>query len=193
MREADVMKALAAAGLNYLGMADESELLMPPEVAALAASVPTGGQDWAVSVENDAPDFREQFNHGWYMLCADQGLFDRMRPQFYIAVPILSHEFPGALWWAQVQLQTEWDLAGAGAETHVTGRGWGYPEFVMLSLDGDLVVQGARGEVWTDVVCLHRPQHIQSFRDMALQLADGRSTSSWTRSSATHWLEHTAI
>ncbi|OMI40910.1 hypothetical protein SPAR_03601 [Streptomyces sparsogenes DSM 40356] len=191
MQEAELAQGLAAAGLTYLGMVEPSAPLIPPRLAAFANSAAAEGEEWAASVESDAPDFQERFNHEWYMLAADQGLFSREDPQFLFASaePESGH---GASWWARVALRAEWDLAGAGAAAQVTGCGWGHPEFVMLSLDGNVIVRGSQGEKWTDVVCLRNPHRIRSLREMGARMTDSGSIPRETREAIARWLAHAA-
>ncbi|MES4903245.1 MULTISPECIES: hypothetical protein [unclassified Streptomyces] len=191
MQEAELAEGLAAAGLTYLGPVDPSTPLIPPRLAAFANSTAAEGKEWAASVESDAPDFRERVNHEWYMLAADQGLFQRQNPEFLLAVAGREPEH-GASWWARVALRAEWDLAGAGAAAHVTGCGWGHPEFVMLSLDGDVIVRGSQGQKWTDFVCLRNPHHIRSLREMGAHMTESSSIPQETREAITRWLDHTS-
>lgn len=197
MQEAELAEGLAAAGLTYLGMVEPSAPLIPPRLAAFANSAAADGNEWAASVESDAPDLRERFNHEWYMLAADQGLFSRENPEFLLAVAVAVEDEGGesehrASWWARVALRAEWDLAGAGAAAQVTGCGWGHPEFVMLSLDGNVIVRGSQGERWTDVVCLRDPHRIRSLREMGARMTDSRSIPRETREAIARWLAHAA-
>lgn len=192
MQEDEISKGLAAAGLDYRGMESPSMPLIPPRLAAYANSTATEGQEWAASVENDAPDFQERVNHEWYMLCSHRGLFPRQDPQFLIAVQYGAEESSRESWWARVALRTEWDLAGAGAAAQVTGCGWGHPEFVMLSLDGNVIVRGSQGQIWTDFVCLRDPHRIPSFRNMGASLIESKSIPAGTHDAVIRWLEHTA-
>ncbi|MFF9086894.1 hypothetical protein ACF1BE_10845 [Streptomyces sp. NPDC014991] len=145
-----------------------------------------------MSIENDAPDFRERVNHEWYMLGAHQGLFITSKPQFLIAVRDVENDRPDMAWWARVQLQTDWDFAGSGAEAGVTGYSWGRPEFIMLSLNGNVVVQGSQGQKWTDIVCLRDAYHITPLREMGMKLSEDASIPEETRGALSRWLEHTA-
>ncbi|MFF7751331.1 Imm50 family immunity protein [Streptomyces sp. NPDC007971] len=191
--ESDLARGLTAAGLKYLGMVGSSVPVIPPHLASFANSTATEGKEWAVSVENDAPDFQQRVNHEWYMLCAHQGLFDPKSPQFLIAVRDTENDHAGAARWARVALQMDWDFAGAGAEARVTGCGWGHPEFVMLSLDGNVIARGSQGQEWTDFVCLKNPHRVPSLRALGARLAESRSTSQATRDALARWLEHTSV
>ncbi|MEV0975783.1 hypothetical protein [Streptomyces sp. NPDC049915] len=190
MTEAELTRALANAGLEYLGTADRDACLLPPRLAAYASSTAADGDEWAVSVENNAQDFQQRVNHEWYMLSAHQGLFETGRPEFLLAVP--DPDRHGDTWWARVALGAEWDLAGSGAAAHVTGHGWGHPEFLMLSRTGDVVVQGTQGQEWTDVVALRNPHRISSFRAMGVSLLENTSITPPTREAVERWLAWTA-
>lgn len=80
------------------------------------------------------------------------GPFDREDPRFFVAAATTmttsgqDGDTQQVSWWAEVSLRSEWDLAGAGAEAQVTGRGLGHPDFVMLSLDGTVIVRGSQGQ-----------------------------------------------
>ncbi|ATL31596.1 hypothetical protein [Streptomyces formicae] len=193
MREAELENSLTKAGLRYLGLADPSAPLIPPSLAFFADSVETGGQEWAVSVESDAPDLRERVNHEWYMLSADQGLFQPDAPEFLLAVGDREATHPDSLRWARVALTVDCDLAGAGAEAGVTGRGAGHVDFAMLSLDGTVLVRGAKGEEWTDCVLLRNPHDLPSLRDLGTRMAASPETPRGTRDALERWLEHTRV
>ncbi|WP_330337724.1 hypothetical protein [Streptomyces sp. NBC_00557] len=126
------------------------------------------------------------------MLCSDQGFFAAGDPQFLIAVRDLEARHSNTSWWAHVALQTEWDLAGTGAQLGVTGYGWGHPEFVMLSTDGNTIIQGSQGQVWTDIVCLREAHRIQSFRETGVKLAKDKSIPEETRDAVDRWLNATS-
>ncbi|MEU7306253.1 hypothetical protein [Streptomyces sp. NPDC007206] len=192
MQEAKLSTRLASARLKYLGMADRFAALVPPRLASFANSIAADGKEWAASIENEAPDFRERVNHEWYMPCAHQGLFAARDPQFLIAVSNTEAKRPNTSWWARVALQTEWDLAGTGAELGVTGCGWRHPEFVMLSTDGNLIVQGTQGQAWTDIVCLREAHRIPPFREMGVKLTKDKSIPEETRDAVDRWLKATA-
>lgn len=190
VNEAELIRGLASAGLEYLGMADRDAGLLPPRLAGYASSSAAGGDEWAVSVENHAEDFRQRVNHEWYMLSADRGLFETRDPEFLLAVRDPGQR--GDSWWARVALQSEWDLAGSGAEARVTGLGWGHPEFLMLSCTGDVLVQGTQGEQWTDIIALQNPHRIPSFRAMGVSLLGNESIAPAAREAVERWLDRTA-
>ncbi|MFS4098027.1 hypothetical protein [Streptomyces sp. AF1A] len=192
LHEAELVKNLAAAGLKYLDIVTYSSALIPPQLASFANSIATDGQEWAVSIENDAPDFRERMNHEWYMLSAHQGLFAREHPQFLIAVRDVEDDHPNTSWWARVALEAEWDFAGAGAEARVTGCGWGHPEFVMLSIDGNVIVRGSQGQDWMDIVCLREPHRIPSLRKLGAKFAESNTITDQTRNALIRWLKSTS-
>ncbi|QEU97187.1 hypothetical protein CP970_08235 [Streptomyces kanamyceticus] len=144
-----------------------------------------------MSVESDAPDLRERLNHEWYMLSADQGLFQPDAPEFLLAVGDGGTAHPDSLRWARVALTVDCDLAGAGAEAGVTGRGTGHPDFAMLSLDGTVLVRGAKGEEWTDCVLLRNPHRLPSLRELGTRMAASPETPQATRDALERWLSHT--
>ncbi|WP_244950495.1 hypothetical protein [Streptomyces griseofuscus] len=192
MHVPNLTKRLAEAGLRYLGMAELSAPLIPPRLAGFTNSTAAEGEEWAASVENDAPDYQERVNHEWYMLSASQGLFNRADPKFLVAVSSLPEEESRFSWWAHVALASDWDFSGAGAEARVTGHGWGNPEFAMLSTDGNVIVQASRGQKWTDIVCLKNPQRIRSLRDTGAKLSTSTSVPEGTREAIRRWLDHTS-
>lgn len=192
MRDVELANSLAKAGLCYLGPADASAPLMPPCLAFLADSVETDGQEWAVSVESDEPDLQEKVDHGWYLLSADQRLFPMDNPEFLIAVGDREAVPAEPLSWARVALTGHSDIAGAGAEARVTGRGAGHIDFAMLSLDGTVVVRGVEGREWTDCVLLKDPHRLPAMRELGTRMAASPETPQDTREALQRWLRHTA-
>ncbi|MEV0253731.1 hypothetical protein AB0H82_05560 [Streptomyces sp. NPDC050732] len=85
------------------------------------------------------------------------------------------------------------DIAGAGAEARVTGRGAGHIDFAMLSLDGTVVVRGVEGEEWTDCVLLKDPHRLPSMRELGARMAASPETPQETREALERWLRHTAV
>ncbi|MEV8016796.1 hypothetical protein AB0O76_10695 [Streptomyces sp. NPDC086554] len=192
MRETELAQSLADAGLKYLGMADDSAPLMPPNLASFANSTAAEGRAVGVGLENGLPDLQATANSEWYRLAMNEGLFPADDPEFLLSVSAGDPESPRVLWWARVALEAEWDLAGAGAASRVTGNGWGHPEFVMLSVDGDVVARGSTGEEYTDLVFLRDPHRIQSIRNFGADMAHWPDLPKATRDAVARWLEHTA-
>ncbi|MEU6994514.1 hypothetical protein ABZ953_28135 [Streptomyces sp. NPDC046465] len=182
VRGAELAHSLAESGLRYLGLADPTAPLLPPCLAFFADAVETGGEEWAVSVESDDPDLRESVNHQWYMLGADQGLFQRDAPEFLLAVGDgESATAPSdSLRWARVALTVDSDIAG-------------HLDFAMLSLDGNVVVRGVAGEKWTDCVLLKAPHRFPALRELGTRMAASPETRQGTREALQRWLEHTSL
>ncbi|MFC8129030.1 hypothetical protein [Streptomyces sp. NPDC057302] len=202
MRERDAQErefatSLARSGLKYLGMVAPSTPstsptpLIPPNLASFANSTAAEGREVAVSLRIGLPDLPERVNAEWYGLSTEQGLFSAAAPEFLLSVPGNVAESPHGLWWARVTLEAEWDLAGAGAAAGVTGSGWGYPEFVMLSVAGDVIVRGSTGEEYTDCVALRDPQRIRTLRDLGADMAHWPHLPKPARDAVSRWLEHT--
>ncbi|MFH8612145.1 hypothetical protein ACH4D5_32145 [Streptomyces sp. NPDC018029] len=144
-----------------------------------------------MSVASDEPDLPEKVDHGWYLLSADQGLFPMDDPEFLIAVGDREAVPPEPLRWARVALTGPSDIAGAGAEARVTGRGAGHIDFAMLSLDGTVVVRGVEGEEWTDCVLLKDPHRLPSMRELGARMAASPEVPQETREALERWLRHT--
>ncbi|WP_367044198.1 hypothetical protein [Streptomyces sp. Je 1-332] len=191
MQETQLARSLAKAGLTYLGMIDSLAPLIPPNLASFVNSTAADGHCAAVGLENVAPNLVESFNGEWHRLCLSEGLFPSSKPEFLLAVNEGKSDPSNALWWARVALETEWDLAGAGAAAGVTGNGQGRPEFVMLSGDGNVIARGSTGEQYTDCVLLRNPHRVQKIRELGADMAHWTDLPLSTRDAVARWLEHT--
>ncbi|MFC8125241.1 hypothetical protein [Streptomyces sp. NPDC057302] len=191
MQEGELTKSLAEAGLKYLGMIDSAAPLIPPNLASFANSTATEGREIGIGLENDLPDLQKKANAEWYRLSTGEGLFSAAAPEFLLSVTDSAGESPHSLWWARVTLDAEWDLAGAGAAAGVTGAGWGHPEFVMLSVDGNVIARVSTGQEYTDCILLKNPHHIQTLRDFGADMAHWSHLPKSTRDAVARWLENT--
>ncbi|MFF0739388.1 HEAT repeat domain-containing protein [Streptomyces sp. NPDC004111] len=130
-------EVLQRAGLEVVGEW-RTENVVPPWVAwrpmAAASTEPT------VAVPESRPDQVEELNAQWYRLAVEHGILgEGGAGVFLINVPG-SWNGPGAGEWTRVRLASAgWDLAG------VLGERAGRPEFVTLSLDGEVLL-GATAE-----------------------------------------------
>ncbi|MFI5801892.1 hypothetical protein [Streptomyces sp. NPDC051561] len=128
---------LRCAGLELVGE-QRRENVLPPRVAW--RPMVAGSTEPTVAVSEDRADQVDELNAQWYRLAVEHGILDeRGEGDFLIHVPGNGGE-PGAGEWTRVRLASEeWDLAG------VLGERAGRPEFVTLSLDGEVLL-GATAE-----------------------------------------------
>ncbi|MER5204733.1 hypothetical protein [Streptomyces sp. NPDC002825] len=107
------MKPLTAAGLRIVEEWTAPDGLVPPTVIGQAPSVPF--EDGRVEVSRDFLDplLQEKANADWYRLAVEGGLFSETDRRFLIA---LSPGRDRLSRWHCVELQSEWDIMGKGAD-----------------------------------------------------------------------------
>lgn len=145
MHESDLADQLAKAGLIFMGWPDDSVSRVPGSVARYAVSC--GNESGRTDVKLNYSDARwkEGANDAWFDLSVSAGLFGPDH-EFLVAITLEPEVYPVPIRWARVRLAASWDIAGEGS-AGLLGGGRHLPEFVMLSLDGDVIV---RGTVWQD-------------------------------------------
>jgi hypothetical protein len=186
MNEADYSGRLAPAGMIFLGLMDLESPLVPPTLATLAPGYPPESGTWSRSVVGtDVPGFITRANEGWFELSRKGRLFGDDR-EFLVAVEILEDDW----WWAHVKLAESWDIMGAGSAAAL-GTGFGEPEFVMLSLAGDVIVCGTAGGFMIGAVLVNDFQDLTGLRELAHWKASWPGASQQERIAARRWLEST--
>ncbi|WP_433236452.1 hypothetical protein [Actinomadura nitritigenes] len=181
----DLTKNFAAAGLTFLGFPDSAAPIIPPTLATQAVSYASGAARAAVQVCPDDLQFLSKANCAWYEMSANSGLFDGGK--FFVAV---KHAVAGEtqMWkWAEVGLADQWDIMGEGA-SRILGTGSGRPGFIMLSLDGNVIVRGDTWEQLIDCVLIRAPQRIQEFRRHAAWVRDRPRIEPKERVAIERWL-----
>ncbi|MEX2973644.1 hypothetical protein [Streptomyces sp. C184] len=141
---------------------------------------------------SDHPRLLEVANSGWYRLSRDGGLFAADDPEFLLAVNCAEPDEPRVWWWARVSLSDRWDIVGAGAGTEILGNGSGRPAFVMLSLDGNVIVRAQQGENSTEFVLVREPHRVQFFRQHGEWMAGRPRTGTFVRTAIERWLAATS-
>ncbi|MET9935620.1 hypothetical protein [Streptomyces sp. NPDC006324] len=107
-------------------------------------------------------------NADWYRLAVEGGLFSETDRRFLLAWAPEESEWAR---WICVELQSEWDIMGAGAAGPL-GSAACRPEFRMLSLDGNVLLSATTWEhdISTSVLKPHRSRVL---REWAEVVADG--------------------
>jgi hypothetical protein len=159
---------LVSAGVA-LGREMEHRDILPVYVAwaSVACSQKDGRID--VRINRDEERFVERLNESWLRLAQDFSLMDDDH-RFLLG---LSHPKSSSgsgldeAWeqgWFEAHLMDDWDLAGAGAATGILGSRYGYPEFVMTSMSGDVVIRGTTWEGDIGVLALPQPGGVETLR-----------------------------
>jgi hypothetical protein len=179
----ELAQQLAAGGLELLGLVDRLTPLIPPTLATVAMSYPRESEPRPYStVEIGAEDLVAQANAGWFRLASEGGLFDASR-EFLVGVAP-----SGEWWWAHVRLAQSWDVMGLGSAS-ILGNGEGYPGFIMMSLDGDVIVHG---DVWQSEigsVLTRNPAENQQLREHARWKVESPLTPDYEKTAIHRWLE----
>ena len=132
---------LGRAGLEVVGERRVEEVLPPPVAWRQIIGWQT---EPTVAVADDHPDLVAELNAQWYRLASETGIVGG-DGVFLIAV-----SGAGSGSWTRVRLTDGWDLAG------VLGARPGQPEFLTLSLDGDVMVGATTEEYAIWLVALDR-------------------------------------
>ncbi|GAA3125464.1 hypothetical protein [Streptosporangium carneum] len=189
MKESVIEASLAEAGLIFMGMVAISDPLIPPDLATRASSCFSEELTLAESVYLDDPLLLEKANREWYRMSREGGLFGEGERKFLVAVNCADGDSPQIWWWAKAELSDPWDIMGAGAASGALGAAHSYPGFVMLSLDGDVIVRGDRGEVSIDLTVVREPHRLPIFLRHGEWLAAWPDTDEFTRAALKRWLE----
>ncbi|WP_329109857.1 hypothetical protein OG792_13550 [Micromonospora sp. NBC_01699] len=191
MSSRDKLSALlAGAGLKLLDVPGSGDEL-PVTAASLVTSCgPEHGRRDEV-VELGDPHLVEKANAGWFRLASEYGLFSQSR-EFLLGVDFAGQDAAPILRWVRVQLQDDWDIMGAGAASGILGAGSGWPGFVMMSLDGEVIVGGTTWQRSIGSLAVRHPSRIQLVRDYVGRLIVNPRTASDVRAEGERWLSSTA-
>ncbi|MEU6347857.1 hypothetical protein ABZ896_00815 [Streptomyces sp. NPDC047072] len=121
----ELVELLGRAGLDVVGDWRVEEVLPPP---AVWRHVIGWGTEPTVAVADDRPDLVAELNAQWHRLASETGV---LGDDGVFLVDFSGNE---GRKWVRVRLTDDWDLAG------VLGPRPGQPEFLTLSLDGDVMV-----------------------------------------------------
>lgn len=163
------MKSLAAAGLLTVDGWSEPEGLIPPLVTGQAPGCPPEEGRVEAMLDIDDPLLHEKANADWYRLSVEGGLFSETDRRFLLA---LNPEDDGPTRWFCVELQSEWDIMGKGADG-LLGSAPCRPEFRMLSLDGNVLCFATTWEHAISTSVLTAPHRSLVLRRFAEWVADG--------------------
>lgn len=187
MDEIALSASLAKAGLRLFGTADVANRLIPPALATFASSCSSEDGAFGEAVDLNDPRVREKANAEWYRLAPHSGLFGEVDSQFLVAVNFADSDLP-QWWWARVELLDEWDIVGAGASSGILGNGTCWPSFVMLSLDGGVILRCDVGQVSIDFSIVREPHHAQTLRRHGEWMVGSPRVDELTRAAIRCWL-----
>ena len=179
---------LSTIGLRYMAMAGVDLSLIPPTLASFANATPPGNDRSASMLSIDLPDLRDRANDEWLRLSLEGGLFSVLDREFYLAVDRAELGDVRSWWWARVMLMESWDIMGLGAEGPL-GNGFCRPGFVMISLDGNVIL---RGDTWqTEIGCVivRDPCNAEPFRQHGAWMVERSRSPDWERTAIRRWME----
>ncbi|MGA5303209.1 hypothetical protein ACPCHT_24990 [Nucisporomicrobium flavum] len=147
-------RRLAAAGLEVLDpWPPDGGLVTPIGVAWSASSAgPDDGRTDRTFADTDA-DRVDFANATWLQVSEEYGL---MGDDGTFLVGVNTGDDPVSTWF-RARLRQEFDLFGLGAEQRVLGYGWGNPEFVMHSADGNVLIAASSYELFFSIIVIPRP------------------------------------
>jgi len=189
MNEELIAGLMSSFGMKYLCLKRETGI---PTV--MARMVTCCGRDEGRrdrTVESRDPDRIAKFNSDWFEMATDLGLFSAGRRFMVSLSPAIDPVFDQAreetdnwkdpAWWESVwglvELDSDWDLAGAGAASRVLGAGFGHPSFATSAEDGSVFIVGT---VWQDsigVAAMPEPHRSPTLRELARRNMGKRTAS----------------
>ncbi|MGW6448654.1 hypothetical protein [Lentzea sp. NPDC055074] len=184
---AELAASFEEASLRLIGIVGIETPLVPPRVAGLVFSCREPEVVARESLRLADPQLVEKANEAWYRtsrgvgLLADEGRFLVSFEQDRIG-------WPGARWWAEVELTGQWDVMGRGAASGMLGRGRGRPLFVAMSLDGNVLVGSDHGETDLQVVAVRHPERIAYLRGRAEFMLGRDHVDDFVKAGIRRWL-----
>lgn len=189
LNEELVARLMLGFGMKFLGLKRRTGI--PAFIGGMVTSCgrEEGRRDRIVKLHD--PDRVMKFNADWYAMATEFGLFSKDRCFLVSLSPAIDPVFDRAreeaedwknpVWWESVwglvELLNDWDLAGAGAASHVLGSGYSHPDFVMSAVDGSVFIAGT---VWQDsigTVVLPMPYCSPTLRSLARRSIRSRTAS----------------
>ncbi|MFF1542222.1 hypothetical protein [Streptomyces sp. NPDC058291] len=186
MEEAELAASLADAGLLWCAVEGAGGAL-PVAAAWLATSCRREDGRRDETVARDDPRLIEKANEAWFRLAVDHGFFGGDR-EFLLGVNYADDDSAPILRWARVRLSQEWDIMGAGAASGVLGSAAGFPEFAMLSLDGDVILRGTTWQRSVGSLVVPHPHRVKIIRDYVVRRSANPRTSAAERAEGEAWL-----
>ncbi|MFI1257246.1 hypothetical protein ACH4U6_26170 [Streptomyces netropsis] len=192
MEVADISHSLAASGLRLCGI-EEPGTHLPTWGAWVATGCRPDEGRRDVVVTKDDPDFLDSANSAWFRLAEDEGLFDE-NGEFLLAVPGGPGDKASRMQWARVKLMDSWDIFAnrSDADSELFGAE-GFPEFVMLSTDGNLVLRATTwGNGSIGLVVLPHPRRMETISRYVERRSANPKTPPHERAEGTNWLSSPA-
>jgi hypothetical protein len=186
VEEAELAASLSGAGLQWCA-AEGPGGTLPVAAAWLATSCRREDGRRDETVRRGDPQLIEKANDGWFRLALDHGFLGDDR-EFLLGVNYADDDSVPILRWARVRLLEEWDIMGAGAATGILGSAAGFPEFAMLSLDGNVIL---RGTTWQDSIgslVVPDPHRVKIIRDYVVRRSANSRTPAAERAEGETWL-----
>ncbi|BEL11696.1 hypothetical protein Q0Z83_098870 [Actinoplanes sichuanensis] len=187
MRESELAERLGKAGLVFIGWPDEAVPRVPVAVARYAVSAGSDTGRDEVSLRYTDPGWQSGGNDAWFTLASDAGLFGA-GGEFLVAVALEPDVWPVRSRWAGVRLAASWDIVGEGA-ADLLGSGRHHPEFVMLSPDGEVIVQGTVRQDGISFLAVHHPRDSGVLRKQGEFFANWHRAHPEDRQAARSWLD----
>jgi hypothetical protein len=188
MEEARLVEDLLAAGFAFRGW-DGTPGALPVDAAWEAVSCRSEDGRRDLTVEVTDPQLLGKANSAWFQLACECNLWRSEEREFLLGVDIAEDGDDAMQRWARVRLMDEWDVMGVGAESHLFGWGSGCPEFIMMSLSGDVVLNGTTwGNRDIGVLAVPHPERARPIRACVEYLAANREENSYIKTMATDWL-----
>jgi hypothetical protein len=186
VKEAEFAASLARAGLQWCA-AEGADGTLPVAAAWLATSCRREDGRRDETVRRDDPRLIEKANDGWFRLALDYGFLGDDR-EFLLGVNRADDNSEPILRWARVRLLQEWDIMGSGAATGVLGSAAGFPEFAMLSLDGNVILRGTTWQESVGSLVVPHPHRVKIIRDYVVRRSANPRTSAAERAEGEAWL-----
>ncbi|MFI8520318.1 hypothetical protein ACIGEZ_21190 [Streptomyces sp. NPDC085481] len=194
----EALEKLSAAGFVFHEVLETRDDLPPVNVASYMGHVGAESGRHGFLLAHDEKDLGSRFNGEWERLARDSGLFSTGadgQPEFLIGVDVVqdtSADGESQSWrWVRVALADHWDIAGAGCTNGILGAGANNPAFIMMSLDGDVLVHGG---YWQDGIGANTVSHPARLRELREHAGRIASDFDWleleTRQWAERWLAH---
>ncbi|MFI8910580.1 hypothetical protein ACIGW4_02985 [Streptomyces sp. NPDC053513] len=194
----EAVEKLSAAGFAFRGVMETLDDLPPVNVVSYMSNLGPDSGRHGFLLAHDEQDLSSRFNEEWERLARESGLFSEGaegRPEFLIGVDTVQDTSEDAelqSWrWVRVALADGWDIAGAGCENGILGAGANNPAFIMMSLDGEVLMGGAYWQDGIGATALTHPARLPELREHARRIAvDFDWLEPEQRQWAGRWLEH---
>lgn len=192
MTEPELVELAGEAGLRVLGPHDAPASL-PVKAAWLIVSCTREDGRRDIVVDREDPHLQEKANSAWVQLASDSGLFGDENGEFLLGVDWAEQGEAPVLRWSRVQLMDEWDVMGAGMKSGLLGARPLHPEFVMMSLDGKVVLRGTTWGKGIGLLTVSNVDRVPMIKSYVERLAANPRTSEYERTMAQGWLAASSV